>query len=1334
MEGGGVVQLVARNNEDKFITGNPQITFFQTIYRRYTNFSKVERKLSFNKKVNFNTRAKCNIHKYGDLIHKLYLVFKLPQLTPVILPYNKLKTKEILLKFGINWAFENDTRNGDRESLLSDDDVTEITTLINTKITETTEIITKFTNINDIIKLFENSILDVNLFIESVLSSVIQIDENELQYKFIEAYIADIDSPVDLFNMNEIIYIYFYKVLFFDNTISVVKPDDTTYLDEIFEYIVYLKHLKLDTSVNTSSNILYNSIIESIYNKRDNLKSSMYNFITPSSISYTELDTHKIMNQVIESANLNISDITLFTNVKTVIIDNIISNITLNLSLFKNVFSSFLSRYNFILFKRFRAQTGVNPYDRTGLFNNISLIDTSAININDNFSNFFTIPVTNNVTYFYGDYIVDNINTFHKNNYEILNTDTILNFFNNDILDINVWFKLTILDNVTVDENLAGRDKLEFLYVLNLIPTVIGEQIEYAVLQYLDSLTTLLQASSDTLQLSYITVIQQIKTDLDLQMTTTNDEILTTFGDSLSMSDDDITTLINTSLMNKQTANDILTILMMRSEKLFNSMNHMDYMNNKFITDTTTVLDTHIPVTGTLPTDELALRNEIRDVIFNIINSFFTPLEDLPDYNNYFEQGRIYSYYGSGVFENSTATLDKLLDAASSIWTGIQNYFVSAYNDLFNNIILNRDYYKDNLGVEMLTLLDNFVFDVSTTLKQSYTKADDTIDYYSANSDSVFENGTIKTEFTTNVINIKTVEDNFNTYYTNYLNYNELLNLKFIQPNKNLYYFDTFDNIINFIKSIVKNNPEYGYGGDFDTDLDFILDNALDSVTIQTPIDIMNNLIAFFNLTISNSSNPFTNGTELYTWYENYNVSTIAGDQQLIDLENIKFNLINLTLDELFTDGPKISSDYNLFIQDTDVYNYLLRILAKKSIHTQEIVQIYDSFVLKKGILVTTENLYNELVNYFDNNITSLTEYLHTIDTYNSTNPNLPYSESKVIIDIQNHRTERPSTCAWVEEIGHFLIKKINICINDQIADEHTPEWLHIRNQLMNSFDKQKAHFKLIGNENLLTNQSSSKPERLLYVPMEFWFNRDVMSVLQLVALQHSDIFINLETNTLDHVLIKSEETVFKKPPILDAYMSAEYIYVESEERSKISRMKHENLFDVLQYYLNNTYDITMINDGIIEIPLRFSNPCKEIIFTIQNTIDIQNKKYTKYSYTLNGDEINPCEHISIKFNGRERQPEIYSEYFDSVIPYGYHTSIPNIGINNYVFALYPENLLPSGTANFSKLNDCFLIIKLKDSVVEDIRTNNYILNVNVFASAYNFLRIMSGMAAMSWG
>lgn len=71
--GGGLLQLVAYGAQDTYLTGNPQITFFKSIYRRHSNFSMENIECIFNGQVGFGQRVVCPLPRNGDLIHRIYL-------------------------------------------------------------------------------------------------------------------------------------------------------------------------------------------------------------------------------------------------------------------------------------------------------------------------------------------------------------------------------------------------------------------------------------------------------------------------------------------------------------------------------------------------------------------------------------------------------------------------------------------------------------------------------------------------------------------------------------------------------------------------------------------------------------------------------------------------------------------------------------------------------------------------------------------------------------------------------------------------------------------------------------------------------------------------------------------------------------------------------------------------------------------------------------------------------------------------------------------------------------------------------------------------------------
>jgi len=76
----GLLELVAHGIQDIFLIGNPQITFFKTIYKRHTNFSMEAYQLSYDKTPKWGNKTTFNISRYADLMHTMIVEVDLPQL------------------------------------------------------------------------------------------------------------------------------------------------------------------------------------------------------------------------------------------------------------------------------------------------------------------------------------------------------------------------------------------------------------------------------------------------------------------------------------------------------------------------------------------------------------------------------------------------------------------------------------------------------------------------------------------------------------------------------------------------------------------------------------------------------------------------------------------------------------------------------------------------------------------------------------------------------------------------------------------------------------------------------------------------------------------------------------------------------------------------------------------------------------------------------------------------------------------------------------------------------------------------------------------------------
>ena len=107
----------------------------------------------------------------------------------------------------------------------------------------------------------------------------------------------------------------------------------------------------------------------------------------------------------------------------------------------------------------------------------------------------------------------------------------------------------------------------------------------------------------------------------------------------------------------------------------------------------------------------------------------------------------------------------------------------------------------------------------------------------------------------------------------------------------------------------------------------------------------------------------------------------------------------------------------------------------------------------------------------------------------------------------------------------------------------------------------------------------------------------------------------------------------------------------------------------------------------------------------------------------------NPVVTAKLQLNGQDRFSEREGSYFDTVQPFQHHTRAPDAGINVYSFGLRPEEHQPSGSCNFSRIDNAVLQLVLSAGAVSGTAT----AKVRVYAVNYNVLRVMSGMAGIAY-
>jgi hypothetical protein len=387
---------------------------------------------------------------------------------------------------------------------------------------------------------------------------------------------------------------------------------------------------------------------------------------------------------------------------------------------------------------------------------------------------------------------------------------------------------------------------------------------------------------------------------------------------------------------------------------------------------------------------------------------------------------------------------------------------------------------------------------------------------------------------------------------------------------------------------------------------------------------------------------------------------------------------------------------------------------------------------------------------------------------------------------------------AWVPYVGQFLIKSVEIEIGGQRIDKHYGDWLHIWNELTLPAGKTRDYLSMVngyggvsisggaacdscdveptqsvasalacvnptlaasGDDCFFGNSVVGVaavtpatepflgciPETTLYIPLEFWFNRHTGLALPLIALQYHEVKVNIEFNELKYLCNASTQaanSVYSNVAaqgLVAASLYVDYIYLDTEERRRFAQIAHEYLIEQLQFTGEET--VTSTSN---KINMSFNHPVKELIWVVQNPsyTDCNSKSNAPWRYS-NANFGNPVAVAKIQLNGHDRFSEREGKYFNTVQPYQHHSASPAVGINVYSFALKPEDLQPSGSCNFSRIDNAVLNLTLTPSALQTTITDiNSLPLVNapqtsaavrIYAVNYNVLRIMSGMGGLAY-
>ena len=328
----------------------------------------------------------------------------------------------------------------------------------------------------------------------------------------------------------------------------------------------------------------------------------------------------------------------------------------------------------------------------------------------------------------------------------------------------------------------------------------------------------------------------------------------------------------------------------------------------------------------------------------------------------------------------------------------------------------------------------------------------------------------------------------------------------------------------------------------------------------------------------------------------------------------------------------------------------------------------------------------------------------------------------------------------WVNGFGNALIKKVDLEIGGQRVDRQYGEWLDIWNELNVDSNHKNAYNEMVGNYSSTTGlKYSAAHARTLYVPLQFWFCRNPGLALPLIALQYHEVKVHIEFRHLKE-LINSDvsisapvDTSGSLAIINNCMLLVDYIYLDTDERRRFAQVSHEYLIEQVQFTGGET-----IENGtqLKNINLDLNHPVKCMHWVIQDENYISsgstgsNNQPLRYDCPSSSNGKNDTfATAKILMNGHERFAVRDADYFRLVQNYRHLKSSSDKHIYTYSFGLNPSEHQPSGTCNFSRVDNSSLTVTFDTST----HTANGDSKIKIYAINYNVLRIMSGMAGLAY-
>ena len=322
------------------------------------------------------------------------------------------------------------------------------------------------------------------------------------------------------------------------------------------------------------------------------------------------------------------------------------------------------------------------------------------------------------------------------------------------------------------------------------------------------------------------------------------------------------------------------------------------------------------------------------------------------------------------------------------------------------------------------------------------------------------------------------------------------------------------------------------------------------------------------------------------------------------------------------------------------------------------------------------------------------------------------------------------SLVSWINGVGNYIIKNVALKIGGETISEMSGEYIDIFYKYYLAEGHYSTYSEMIKKISGY-RENSLITEQDVFVPLPFWFCKELSQALPLISIGYHDITIEIEFRSLTDCLYSTNDKSglgalvdLNNLEIVDAYIYNSYIYLDSIEREFFASKDEFNY--LIEQVQEDIFSISN-NDLTKNIPIHFNHPIKELIWQYRSQYFENLNRWDKYSVydTLTSTEKKPLLTSELLFNGCQRFNKLNADYFRLVQPLAHHNSSGTNYIYFYCFANDSDNYIPSGTSNFSKIDDVRLNLTLPNYITQG--------NIRLYAINYNMLKIKKGMCGITY-